>query len=337
MTRLAVRPLAAAFALLLSLPAAVPAARADVPAEIPALTRLEITGDIVRAATDPDSTGHSLWVTFDRKANRWSISATGPAPVVSHTDSLASVRVFDGGLFDKFGGNTLSLGDGYSLARRDSGFAFLRDADGVEIGWPSVTEEDIQEAGGKVRQGLPRDFPEERLRQLLDQHRLLNEPGPTVRSGDVRWFGLKGGFAGGSGQMGGLLSYDLAESRFKIRRPFHLVEASVTRLFARKDEIWIGTARFGENAITGITGLILFRPARNEWRQFSRRNSRISGDLVWDIAEDSNALWVTTDRGVSRYGFDSKNWSSWFWRPVKGGGWMLASKPPGDLVEELVR
>lgn len=337
MTRLAVRPLAAAFALMLSLPAAVPAARAEVPTEIPALTRLEISGDIVRAATDPDSTGQSQWVTFDRKANRWSTFTPGPVPVLSHPDSLASVRVFDGGLFDKFGGSTLSLGDGYTLARRDTGFTLVHDADGVELGWPAVTEEDIEEAGGKVRQGLPRDFPEERLRQLLDQRRLHNEPGPTVRTGDVRWFGLKGGFAGGAGQMGGLLSYDFAEARFRIRRPFHLVEASVTRLFARKDEIWIGTARFGENAISGITGLILFRPARNEWRQFSRRNSRISGDLVWDIAEDSKALWVTTDRGVSRYGFGSKNWSSWYWRPVKGGGWLLSSKPPGELVEELVR
>jgi ligand-binding sensor domain-containing protein len=108
-------------------------------------------------------------------------------------------------------------------------------------------------------------------------------------------------------------------------------------VYVRPGEVWIGTARFGENAIEGITGLILHRPARNEWRQFSRRNSRISGDLVWDIAEDSNALWVTTDRGISRYGWDSKNFSSWYWHKAKGGGWTLTSKPPGELVEELVK
>jgi hypothetical protein len=332
------RPPPAALAVLLCLAVSAPAARAEAAPDLPELTRLVIAGDDVRAATDPDSAGRSLWVSYDRKANRWSAPVAGPPPVLTHADSLASVRVFDGGLFDKFGGGTIALGDGMTLAKRDSGFALVRDADGVELGWPAITHEDIEDAGGKVRQGLPRDYPEERLRQLLDQGRLRNEPGPTVRDGDIRWFGLKGGFAGGSGQLGGLLSYNVATNSFKIHRPFHLVEASATRVFARNGEIWIGTARFGENAIEGITGLILFRPAKKEWRQFSRRNSRISGDLVWDIGQDSNALWVTTDRGVSRYGFDSKNWSSWYWRPVKGGtGYALSSKPPGDLVEELVR
>lgn len=346
MIRLVVRPVAAAFALLFlplaSAPAAPDEARADArtvaPPDLPALTRLEIAGDSVRAATDPDSTGQSLWVTFDRKGRRWSVPTPGAPPALTHADSLASVRVFDGGLFDKFAGGTIALGDGTTIARRDSGFALVRDADGAELGWPKVTDEDVEETGGKIRLGLPRDYPEERLRQLLAQGRLKNEPGPTVRVGDVRWFGLKGGFAGGVGQIGGLVSYDTAQNRFRVYRPFYLVDGSVTRLYARQGEIWIGTARFGESAIEGLNGLILLRPARNEWRQFSSRNSRIAGDLVWDIAEETGALWVTTDRGVSRYGFDSKNWSSWYWRQVKGpSGYELTSKPPGDLVEELVR
>jgi len=329
--RRAVWPLLAAITLLAPRPA-----RAAAPPDVPALTHLAIEGNVVRAATDPDSAGQTLWVTYDRKANRWSLPSPGPAPALTRDDSLSSVRVFDGGLFDKFGGTTLALGDGTTLARRDTGFAWSLD-DGTNLGWPSVSEKDIEEASGKVRQGLPRDYPEERLRQLLDQHRLWNEPGPTVRAGDVRWFGLKGGFAGGVGQMGGLVGYDFSAHRWTVKRPFLLVDASATKIYARKGEVWIGTARFGESAIEGITGLILYRPARNEWRQFSSRNSRISGDLVWDIAEDANALWVTTDRGISRYGWDSKNWSSWYWRPVKEGGWQLSSKPPGDLVEELIK
>jgi hypothetical protein len=324
-------PLLAAIALCL---AGAPA-RAAAPPDVPALTRLVIEGDDVRAATDPDSAGRSLWVRYDRRANRWSAPMPGDPPALTHADSLSSVRVFDGGLFDKFAGPVIDLGDGTVLAKRDSGFAY--EQAGRDLGWPSVTEKDIEEAGGKVRQGLPRDYPEERLRQLLDQRRLKNEPGPTARAGDVRWFGLKGGFAGGSGQMGGLVSYDFAKARWDVRRPFLLVEASATKVYVRKGEVWIGTARFGENAIEGITGLILYRPARNEWRQYSSRNSRISGDLVWDIGEDANALWVTTDRGISRYGWDSKNWSSWYWRAQKDGSWALSSKPPGDLVEELIK
>lgn len=330
MIRRAVWPLLAATLLAFPRPA-----RADSPPDVPALTHLAIEGDQVRAATDPDSAGRSLWVAYDRKANRWSAPVQGPSPALTREDSLSSVRVFDGGLFDKFGGTTLALGDGTTLAKRDSGFTY--EADGVDLGWPTVTEKDIDEAGGKIRQGLPRDYPEERLRQLLDRHLLKNEPGPTERLGDVRWFGLKGGFAGGVGQMGGLVGYDFSRKRWTVKRPFLLVDASATKLHARKGEVWIGTARFGESSIEGITGLILYRPERNEWRQFSSRNSRISGDLVWDIAEDSNALWVTTDRGVSRYGWDSKNWSSWYWRKQKDASWALSSKPPGDLVEELVK
>jgi len=311
------------------------AAHADDPGDPPALTRLDIREDVVRAATDPDSTGRSLWVTWDRKANRWSNPVYEAPPVLTHADSLGAVRVFDGGLFDKFGGTELPLGDGTVLAKSDTGFAY---ALGTEnLAWPPVTPEDVDEAGGKIRQGLPRDFPEERLYQLMGQHRLFNEPGPTVRAGDVRWFGLKGGFTGGVGQIGGLLSYDFVQKQWHVARPYLLVDASVTRLYVRSGEVWVGTARFGENAIEGITGLVLYRPARNEWRQFSRRNSRISGDLVWDIAEDSNALWVTTDRGISRYGWDSKNFSSWYWHKAKAGGWTLTSKPPGELVEELVK
>jgi hypothetical protein len=329
--RRVLRPLVAA----MILACGTAAAHADAPGDPPALTRLDIKNDVVRAATDPDSIGRALWVTWDRKANRWSEPVAQPAPVLTRADSLAAVRVFDGGLFDKFGGTELLLEDGTVLAKSDTGFALSMGTE--SLGWPPVTPEDVDEAGGKIRQGLPRDFPEDRLYQLLGQHRLLNEPGPTVRAGDIRWFGLKGGFTAGVGQIGGLLSYDFTKKQWNVERPFLLVDASVTRVYARNGEVWIGTARFGESAIEGITGLILYRPSRGEWRQFSRRNSRISGDLVWDIAEDSNALWVTTDRGISRYGFDSKNWSSWYWHPAKAGAWTLTSKPPGDLVEELVK
>src|SRR5690349_24980041 len=75
--------------------------------EAPALTRIDIRNDVVRAATDPDSAGQVQWIAWDRKSGKWSKPAPGPAPVLTRTDSLAGVRVFDGGLFDKFGGTTL--------------------------------------------------------------------------------------------------------------------------------------------------------------------------------------------------------------------------------------
>jgi hypothetical protein len=306
--------------------------------EVPALARLVIEGDAVRAATEADSAGQSQWVTYDRKANRWSDPVPGPAPALTHIDSLASVRVFDGGLFDKFRGDALALGDGTTLAKRDSGFALVG-ADGTELGWPAVTQKEVLMWSGKVRQGLPSEYPEARVQQLFDDGRLRNEPGPTALAGTVRWFGLKGGFTGGSGQLGGLVSWNAESRRFDVHRHFLLVDASVTRIYTRPGEVWIGTGRFGERTLEGITGLLLYRPARKEWRQFSTRNSGISGDLVWDIAEAPDGLWVTTDRGVSRYDWKSKNWRSWYWRTASKGqpGWVLSSEPAGNLFDQVVR
>jgi hypothetical protein len=305
--------------------------------EVPALTRLVIEGDAVRAATEADSAGQSQWVTFDRKANRWSVPTRGPAPALTHVDSLGGVRVFDGGLFDKFRGDALALGDGTTLAKRDSGYALIG-RDGADLGWPTVTQKEVEMWSGKVRQGLPSEYPEARVQQLFDQGRLRNEPGPTMLAGGMRWFGLKGGFTGGSGQLGGLVSWSAEKKQFEVHRHFLLVDASVTRIFARPGEVWIGTGRFGERALEGITGLLLYRPARKEWRQFSTRNSGISGDLVWDIAEANDGLWVTTDRGISRYDWKSKNWKSWYWRSASKGreGFVLSSEPAGNLFDQVV-
>jgi hypothetical protein len=324
-------PAAAAFAAQ-SIPEA--SLRSAIP-EIPALTRLVIEGDAVRAATEADSAGQSQWVTFDGK--HWSAPTPGPAPALTHVDSLASVRVFDGGLFDKFRGDAIALGDGMTLARRDSGYALIG-ADGTDLGWPPISQKEVEMWSGKVRQGLPSEYPEARVQQLFDDGRLRNEPGPTTLAAGVRWFGLKGGFTGGSGQLGGLVAWNAERRHFDVYRHFLLVDVSVTRIFARPGEVWIGTGRFGERALEGITGLLLYRPSRKEWRQFSTRNSGISGDLVWDIAEAKDGLWVTTDRGVSRYDWQSKNWSSWYWRSAPKGqsGYLLSPEPPGNLVDQIV-
>ncbi len=309
------------------------AALAPVPAraDAPSLTHLAVQSDAVRAYTDPDSAGQVLAVTLDPRTRRWSPPAPWTPPPASFADSLGAVRVFAGGLFDQFPRASLDLGDGYTLARRDTGYALAHAGDARAIGWPAVDEDDIEKWGSQVRVGLPRDYPEQRLYLLLARGQLHNEPGPFTRLGDALWFGLKGGFAGGVGQIGGLVGYDPARGRFRVERNFALVEASVTRLCAWQGELWIGTARFGDSAVEGTSGLLLYRPAKGEWRQFSTRNSRISGDLVWDIAGAPDGLWVTTDGGVSCYSFTRKNWSSWYWHPAKRGGYELTDRPRGDL------
>jgi len=52
--------------------------------------------------------------------------------------------------------------------------------------------------------------------------------------------------------MGGLVSYDSAQNRFHVYRPFYLVDGSVTRSRAPGRDL-DRTARFGESAIEGLT------------------------------------------------------------------------------------
>ncbi len=303
----------------------------------PVLTTILLDDDRVRVATEPDSTGRPLWVEFDPAKNAWSRPTHGD--VAPPGDSLAGVRVFDGSLFDRYTSATeIPLGDGFMLARRDTGTALVRVSDGADLGWPRVTETDVDDWAGQVRLGLPRDYPADRLRLLLMQDRLRNEPGPTIRAGALRWFAIAGGFTGGEGQLGGLVAFDSETGRFTVTRHDLLVDATVTRLYAHKDALWIGTARYGPTSIEGGNGLVLYRPARREWRQFSVRNSRIAGDIVWDMAGDDRSLWVATNEGMSRYDLARKLWSSWYWNAMKNGpGYELRNRPPGDLAEELIK
>jgi len=301
----------------------------------PALLHVRVDGGEVRAWSDPDSTGQVLAVTYDAKARRWSPPTAWTPPVMTLADSLGWVHEFAGGLFDRFPRASLALGDGFTLARRDTGCSLVADATGRDYGWPPVTEDDIDKWGTELRVGLPRDFPEDRLRVLLDRGQLKNEPGPTAMLDGVRWFGLKGGFAGAVGQIGGLVGFDPAKGTFRVRRYFGVVEASVTRLCPWNGELWIGTARFGETAVEGISGLLLYRPAKDQWRQYSTRNSRIAGDLIWDIAAAPDGLWIATDGGLSRYDFVKKNFSSYYWHVRKDNkGYELTDRPPGDLGVE---
>ena len=144
-------------------------------------------------------------------------------------------------------------------------------------------------------------------------------PGPAVVTENGVWFGLAGGFSGGDGQFGGLVVYDRRDRTFHVLRHKYMVDAAVTRLLIVGDDVWMGTGRFGPVSIDGLRGVVLFRPNKREWRQFAPDNSRISGDLVFDLATDGRMLWATTNQGVSRYDRMRRLWTSWYWHPAKDG------------------
>jgi hypothetical protein len=197
---------------------------------------------------------------------------------------------------------------------------------------------ELERHGLRVRLGLPREDPEGQLFTLFATGRLRNVPGPFARTPGTLWFGLAGGFTSGEGQLGGLVAYDVATRSFRVIRHKFIVDAAVTRLLVVDDELWIGTGRYGPRRREGLRGLLLFRPKRREWRQFSPENSRISGNLVQDVVPLGKHLWVTTDQGVSRYDTERRLWDSWYWHTARdGAGFRLNEDLPGDPADELLR
>jgi hypothetical protein len=314
-----------------------PAAAARDGQELPSLITLVSIGDgVVRASTGPDSADHVLAVTFDPGTKRWSRPAliAGESTGAPTTKRLDQVLVFNGGLFDQFRDkDRIDLGDGFVLAKSDTGFALLDH--GTNRGWPMVTEDDLDRWGSEVRLGLPRDYPEDQLRILLAQGRLKNVPGPFARVGEQLWFGLAGGFAGSEGQLGGLVVYDIPLGTFRVVRHKFIADVAVTRLLAVGDELWIGTGRFASSRLEGLRGMLLHRPKRREWRQFAPQNSRISGELVYDALAEGRHLWVTTNQGVSRYDLTRRLWSSWYWHRDADSGFELTRERPVDLAREF--
>ena len=323
--------------LLLALVAPHPTAAADRDwQEFPALISLSVVDGVVHARTGPDSSGHVLEMIHNPKTRRWSRSelVVGEATGAPEPKRLDQVLVFNGGLFDQFRDrDRIDLGGAFVLAKSDTGFALLEN--GENRGWPIVTEGDLDRWGSEVRLGLPRDYPEDQLRILLATGRLTNVPGPFVRVGDQLWFGLAGGFAGSEGQLGGLVVYDIRERSFRVVRHKFIADVAVTRLLAVGDELWIGTGRFASSRLGGLRGLLLHRPKRREWRQFSPENSRISGDLIDDALAEGRHLWVTTNQGISRYDLDHRLWSSWYWHRDDDGGFELTRERPVDLAREF--
>jgi hypothetical protein len=333
------------------LPAAALAAAPAGP--LPALVRLTLADGRVVAETDPGEDGLAWSVRYDADERSWSVPAPLPRPAgAASAPRLDQVLVFNGGLFDLHPDHpTIDLGGGFTIARSDSGYALIED--GVNRGWPVVTIEDVEDWGSEVRLGLPEDFPEDRLYQLHATGALRNVPGPVMRAGDVLWFGLAGGFTGSEGQLGGLVAYDTKTKSFRVVRHKFLVDVSVTRLLAVGDEVWIGTGRFGARSLQGLRGMLVHRPKRREWRQFSTENSRIAGDVVYDAAADGRRVWVTTDGGISRYDLDRKLWTSWYWHPLPPAdapadsaaaaalppslGFVLQRDRPVDLADQLIK
>lgn len=342
--------------LLIASPAATLAAPGETPRPLPSLVSIWSDDGVLRAATEEDEGGTAWNVAYDARANSWSepvafMRLPGAPDPPPRTPRLDQVLVFNGGLFDPFPGqDRIDLGGGFTLAKSDSGYALLEN--GENRGWPAVTENEVGTWGREVRLGLPADFPEDRLYQLLATGALRNVPGPFARTDDALWFGLAGGFTGSEGQLGGLVAYDIAQRTFRVVRHKFLVDAAVTRLLAVGDELWIGTGRFGSRRLEGLRGMLVHRPKRREWRQFSTENSRISGDLVYDAIPVGRLLWVTTDTGVSRYDLDRSLWTSWYWHvlppavrestdevadSLRGLGYVLKRDRPIDLADQLIK
>ena len=245
--------------------------------DFPSLVSIEFEGDVLRARTGPDSSGQVLVVTFDAKENRWSPPvAQAPLP---DRERLDQVLVFNGGLFDQFSTRErLDLGGGFTLAKSDTGFTLFDKEE--NRGWPTVSEDDIDRWGKEVRLGLPRDYPEDQLRTLLYQGKLRKCPARSSTSGTSCGSASRAGRRAARASSAGSSPTTWREKTFRVVRHKFIADVAVTRLLSVGGELWIGTGRFASSRLEGLRGMLLYRPKRNEWRQFAPENTRISGDLV---------------------------------------------------------
>ncbi len=226
-------------------------------------------------------------------------------------------------------GDSLRLADGFDLVAipDDSGgsrmaVASARD-NGVYLLTPVMTAEDSRRLQPLVAEhwyGIPygsevADLPIAGLSRAW------------VRAGDALWFGLNGGFTEGDGAIGGLLRFDLKTRRVESLWQEDLLQLSVTGLAVVGDGLWIGTLHEGEYGPGGWVGLLRYDLGDGTWARYSADTTVLPSDIVWSVAADGDALWVSTTRGVAQLDTKSGRWRAWHF---------AASLQGDSIVHEIV-
>jgi len=133
-----------------------------------------------------------------------------------------------------------------------------------------------------------------------------------------RWGGIS--FYGGEGYggVGGIVEEDVETGSTRYYRPAKLVDLSTSHLAYFGDNLWIGTAWYGECG-TGVgVGVLSAFFANDEMYADWTLGAGTCGFQVSDMVVYSDALWIATELGLSkvslsgsRYHYEKFDWTNY--------------------------
>ena len=142
--------------------------------------------------------------------------------------------------------------------------------------------------------------------------------GVCVTGSGKRWGGIA--FYGGEGYggVGGIVEEDIEKGSFRYYRPRKLLDLSTSHLAYFGDNLWIGTAWYGECG-TGVgVGVLSAFFDNDEMYADWTLGAGTCGFQVSDMVVHSGALWIATELGLSkvslsgsRYRYKKFDWTNY--------------------------
>ena len=133
-----------------------------------------------------------------------------------------------------------------------------------------------------------------------ENHYFQQKIGVCAAGAGKRWGGIS--FYGGEGYggVGGIVEEDIGTGAFRYYRPVKLLDLSTSHLAYFGDNLWIGTARYGECG-TGVgVGVLSAFFDNDEMYADWTLGAGTCGFQVSDMVVHSDALWIATELGLSK-------------------------------------
>lgn len=172
-----------------------------------------------------------------------------------------------------------------ATAPEDAVFFELRKPDGELVSELLYTVSELREAQLGASLGVP------------------SIAGTTTAESDI-WFAAAAFQGEGDSGFASLLRYDTETGEINIERPDGLQGDQLTSLVATKNDdesttLWMGTKRSGEgNPYFPASGLVSYQPASQAVNAHTITNSPLVGAIPYQLAVESESLWVGTGNGV---------------------------------------
>ena len=133
-----------------------------------------------------------------------------------------------------------------------------------------------------------------------EDHYFQQKIGVCATGAGKRWGGIS--FYGGEGYggVGGIVEEDIESGAFRYYRPVKLLDLSTSHLAYFGDNLWIGSAWYGECG-TGVgVGVLSAFFANDEMYADWTMGAGTCGFQVSDMVVHSDALWIATELGLSK-------------------------------------